>query len=108
MHRFNFIILIVIVLVLAHCKKEYRFPEDPGKSKKTPKERLLGDWKLKEYTLNGISILDSLNKTCPCSLSDDILLSYFYIKDENKWDFDITGFGTTGYHSYTAFNDYHY
>lgn len=107
----KFILPLLFLLAFSQCKKEHRYPDDPKKSRKTPNERLNGSWYIEEYTLDGISILDSMNNICNCDLKIDVILTYGKIKDYANntefWSFYI-GTNHFGYQSRQAFQDYHY
>ncbi len=45
---------------------------------------------------------------CACILTESVQLGYSYIKEEHRWEFSISGFGTSGYRSNNAFDDYSY
>jgi hypothetical protein len=106
----KYITVLIILLAFSQCKKEHRYPDDPKKSRKTPNERLKGSWYIEEYTEDGVSVLDSMNKICNCDLKIDVIVTYGSIKDnDNKefWTFFIGG-KYFGYQSRQAFQDYHY
>jgi hypothetical protein len=102
------ILPLLILLVFSQCKKEYRYPEDPEKSKKTPQERLTGSWQIKEYTLNDGSVIDTLNKLYGYDIREQVYLQYAYNRDDGNWEFDLKSIGKYSYNSKSAFEDYHY
>jgi len=59
--KFFYIFLTIIMLYFSGCKKAHRYPEDPKKTRESPKARLEGAWNIYEYTLNGQSILNTAN-----------------------------------------------
>jgi hypothetical protein len=97
-------------LAFSQCKKEHRYPDDPKKSKKTPQERLTGSWQISEYTLNGTSIIDTLNKLHEYDIREEIYMQYAYNKEDMRWEFSIgTPFVNVNgyaYQSNNAFDDY--
>lgn len=100
---------LLFLLPLAACKKEYRYPEDPKKSRKSPNERLKGTWHITEYTLNGASVKDTLSKVVGADISQYTL--YYRKTDEGEWLLDINGnFGGKGGYLFAddAFADFHY
>jgi hypothetical protein len=118
---------IIIILNFFSCKKEYRYPDDPEKSKKTPNERLKGSWQIVDYTLNGAPIVDPLNKIAikelrltdtlntPVSfdLREDVWLVYNLIEgssrdDEQDWSCGIYSVRHFSCESKEAFADFHY
>ena len=96
-----YIILFTLILV-AGCKKQHRYEDDPKSTFDTPNERLSGIWQLNEYTLNGASIISNLNNISGAQ-SDirDVNLSYSYI-EENKKD----KYYAFKIYSYTARNNF--
>ncbi len=103
-----YITLLIILLAFSQCKKEHRYPDDTDKSKKTPNERLEGDWEISEYTLDGNNILDTLNKICGCNITEDIRLEYYNVREDNPyWELMIWG-ASMSYKSKNGFDDYHY
>ncbi len=72
-------LLFCLPFIFSHCKKQKQYVEDPKKTTKTPHERLLGGWELISYTLNDISIADTMSKIAGCNLlkSTETRLSYY-------------------------------
>jgi len=111
MKTVKFIPLLLLLLAFSQCKKEHRYPDDPKKSRKTPNERLKGWWYIEEYTLDGVSIIDTMNKVCGCDLRNDVVLTYNMLEDSDHKKFWILGIKYPKYfgmESKTAFSDYHH
>ncbi len=55
-------ILIILVLMLSSCKRwQHEYPEDGGKTKLTPEQRLTGkNWKLNFVSFNGKDYTDTV------------------------------------------------
>ena len=84
-----YIILFTLILV-AGCKKQHRYPDDPKSTFDKPKTRLIGAWQLNDYIFNGNSILNTYN------FGYDI--TSFMIKD----DYD----GTSKKYTYSLINPF--
>ncbi len=108
MRFIKYITVLIILLAFSQCKKEHRYPDDPKKSKKTPQERLTGSWQISEYTLNGTSIIDTLNSLHGYDIREQLFIQYGYNKDDRFWIFDVKAIDKYYYSSKTAFNDYNY
>jgi len=78
----------VALFVLCGCKKwQHQFPEDSGRTKKTPFERLAGKsgkwWTLQNATVNGIDYTDSVYQKM------GIYKIYFSVEESNVSNFTL-------------------
>ena len=89
MKRITKILLFIMLISLGYsCEK---FPEDEGKSFKSPKNRIIGRWQLKEYLLDNVNYIDSflkVNKNWNCEF-----YSFFEWKDRGSTDLKDGQFG---------------
>jgi hypothetical protein len=123
----NRVFYIITILSFFSCKKEYRYPDDPDKSKKSPNERLKGSWQIADYTLNDVPIVeplnaimlkelsqrDTVNKPTSYDLRENIWLTYNLAdgssrNDDPVWVCSIKGIRLFNCESKEAFSDYHY
>ncbi len=99
-------LLFSMPLVFSYCKRQHKYPEDPRTTTKTPKKRLTGDWKITDYTLNGISILDTLNKISKSNIKE-CEMTYVEGPGRGQWSFQWDGYFQT-YTSLNAFDNFLY
>lgn len=100
---------LLFLLPFAACKKNIKYSEDPRISFKKSKKRLEGTWNISEYTLNGVSIKDTLSKVTGIDVS---LYTLGYYMEYDFYRLTIRGnwggaYGGTYYGS-DDFVDYHY
>jgi hypothetical protein len=95
------IIVFIFCLLFISCKKKYE--EDPKKTTKSPEKRLVGSWKLTDYTFNGSSIVNQLNALDSSYKIENVTFNFSKTKDEDKkWNLAITADSKELYMDYAA------
>jgi hypothetical protein len=91
----KFIAASLVVLLLS-CKKEYKYPEDPKKSRATPEQRLKGRWEIIEYTFQANSIYGKLNQAAHGIFNLDKIVLEYADKARDNYDQGIATLNPVG------------
>jgi hypothetical protein len=105
----NKYLLLCISLIFLGChRKEHRYPEDPAWTRIPPKKRLVGIWRIVDFKLNNVSIIDTLNAIPQLDIREKMAFSYATAEKKNGYILQIGGMSHTVYYNEHAFDDYHY
>jgi hypothetical protein len=85
----------LIIFLACGKEKQHRYPEDPNDTKQSAIERLMANWQVKAYTLNGKDIIPDLEKIYNEKHKVTSVLFRFYQEEETSGPLTlhITGAG---------------